>query len=279
MKLTKAISLLPVALLAGVAALLTACNKTPDNVLPAEDMARMLADLHTAEAYADANSSKFSSDSAKRVLKQSVYATYGLSVDEAEESFRWYGYNMDKYVEVYDRSLEILNERLEDAESKTGSSSKTDLNASLALEGDSVDIWNAYRTRRFSLSSPSEYIPVTISSDPNWERGDVYTLKARLHSNQSNANVNLAIEYTNGDIEYFSQQLMGDGWHEIKFALDSARAGREIYGTISYSAIPGQASFIDSLTLVRTRWNPKSSPALRENLRELHRKAYRRSYH
>lgn len=257
-----------------VAAAILSCDRTPEGVLKKDEMASLLADLHTAESYVE-NKGNFNSDSSRRALRQSIYARHGLTTAQAENSLRWYGYNMDKYIDAYDQSIEILEKRLEDEQNKAGSVGIAQTDNSIAMEGDSVDVWTYYRTRRFAANMPSDYVAFSLSSDKNWESGDVYTLKTRLHANQANADVNLAIRYQNGSTDYLSQKMMGDGWHEIRFAVDSARTASEIYGTISYRAKDGQTAFIDSITLVRTRWNPKASPSLRTQMKSLERKGYK----
>ena len=39
----------------------------------------------------------------------------------------------------------------------------------------------------------------------------------------------------------------------LLLVLDSAKVASTVYGTIHYAALPGEVSYLDSITLVRTR--------------------------
>lgn len=253
--------------------MLSACKGVPDGVLDHEEMASLLADIHRGESLVESNSSAFPSDSAKRAFKQSIYARHGVTTAQVDSSLSWYGYHMEDYVEVYDRVLELLNDQLARAEQDAGGA--VDANAgSLALEGDSVDVWPSLRQRRFSANWPSDAITFSVVSEPNWEPGDIYTLRAKTIDNASVANVNIVVEYTNGSREYVNNQFIGGGWHDVKLPLDSTLQAREIYGSIDYIPGRGEVAFIDSISLVRTRWSNDKLP-LRNGVQRIGIKRYR----
>ncbi len=234
------------------------CTKVPDDVLEKEKMAALLADIHTGEAVVDANSSMFPDDSTKRVFKQSIYAHHGLTSEQVDRSFRWYGNHMDKYIEVYDRVLEIINEEMEDAQQRAGVAgvrvdTRTNL---LAFEGDSVDVWNDVRFRPYASNLSSEHLPFVLRADNNWEHGDAYTFRYKLVGNTRSALLSVAVFYSDGVTEYMTKSFIGEGWHDVSFAVDSARTAREIYGSISYEVVQNERVFVDSISLVRTRWSP-----------------------
>lgn len=97
-------------------------------------MAGMLADMYMAESLVEMHHSDFTSDSARRVLRQSVYAKYGVSAQEFDSSLMWYGQHFDTYMKVNERTVEILNER----DKKLGSAI---LATNTSFFGDSVDVW------------------------------------------------------------------------------------------------------------------------------------------
>lgn len=239
-----------------ISAGMQSCNDVPQGVIPQEQMAALLADLHKGEAVVDANSQTMSGDSVRRAFRQAIYAKHGYTTAQVDSSMRWYGFHMDKYVEVYDRTLEILEAELQKAQEASGASATATTNGYMAMEGDSVDVWSGVRTRRFASNMPSDIISFNILSEPNWEAGDIYTLRAKMLNNQNNAYVSIGIDYTDGNHEYLSSKMIGDGWQEIAFAVDSARTPREIYGTIYYPTSDSRVAFIDSISLTRTRWKP-----------------------
>lgn len=255
--------------------LVVACNDVPDHIIQPEQMAGLLADMHKAECVVEANSGTFPTDSTKRALRQSVFARHGFTSEQVDSSMKWYGYHMEKYVEVYDRTLEILNDELAKAEQVAGSSLAGTSAGSMAMEGDSVDVWMGVRTRRFAPNQPGDVITFSLSGDPNWENGDVYRMKAKLLSNHHNARFTMAVNYTDGTIDYMSTPFVGDGWHEMRFALDSAKVARGISGVLHYPVGKGDIAFIDSISLTRTRWNPTARQA-RESVQTLGKKPQKR---
>lgn len=236
--------------------ILCACSRQPDDVLDKEEMASLLADIHMGESIVESNSSAFPNDSVKRAFRQSIYARHGLTSEQVETSLAWYGYNMEKYVEVYDRVIELLNEDLTAAQGRLGSAAPaSDENGfGLSLEGDSVDVWTDVRFRPFTKSMPN-HISFLLRNEPNWENGDIYTFRSKLSGNSQIAKLIVAIDYSDGTIETFSSRMIGDGWHEARFAVDSLRNAREIMGTFRYDAAPDEVAFIDSISLTRTRIN------------------------
>ncbi|MCM1293733.1 MAG: DUF4296 domain-containing protein [Bacteroides sp.] len=261
-------------IIVSAAIILVACNRTPDDVLDQEDMAQLMADIHQGESVVESNSSAFYNDSLKRAFRQSIYARHGLTPEQAEKSLRWYGYHMEKYIDVYDRVIEILNDRMSQAQEEAGEAGKK-LNDQtfgvLALEGDSVDIWNDIRFRPFNSTMPDNLIAFNYMGEPNWEKGDIYYFRSKLSGNSQPACLTVAIDYSDGTSETFSDRMIGDGWHELKFGLDTVKTARAIYGTIYYNAPEGETAYIDSISMTRTRWI-SGKPTPRAAISSLRRK-------
>ena len=153
---------------------LSACSKVPSGVIAPEEMAQLLADIHTGESVIDMNRMEFSSDSAKQAYKQSVYARHGVTAEQVDSSFGWYGRNISQYMEVYDRTIEILDRRL----IETGNRIAAD--AALSIAGDSVDVWPNPRFITFNSHMPSRFATFSFAADENWEPGDSYTWRAKF---------------------------------------------------------------------------------------------------
>ena len=75
-------------LLLAVALSLLACDKTPGGVLSVDDMADLIVDMQLAEAYIDHHHEDFPTDSAKMVMKQSVFKKHGIFNQETAQRFR-----------------------------------------------------------------------------------------------------------------------------------------------------------------------------------------------
>ena len=87
---------------------LCACNKVPSEIIQPDEMALLMADVHTSESVIELNWDQFRSDSAKQVLKESVYAAHGVSAEQVDSSLAWYGRNIPYYMYVYDNTIAIL---------------------------------------------------------------------------------------------------------------------------------------------------------------------------
>ena len=59
--------------------LLSACSRTPDNVLSKKQMADIIFDIHRGESIIDLNAREYATDSARQLMKQSVLARHNIS--------------------------------------------------------------------------------------------------------------------------------------------------------------------------------------------------------
>lgn len=233
---------------------LTGCSQRPKGVLNREDMAQLLADIHIGESVVENNFRHYGTDSARSVLRQSIYAKHGVTAEQVDSSLMWYGRNMDQYIEVYDRVTEILNNKIVAAQGQAGSSTSDLSGQTFSFEGDSVDVWSDIRYRRLGMNMPSNYIYFSLPSDRNWEKGDAYELRSKLLGGKGMAEAVITAEYHDGTREYVSTRMGGEGWNSLKIVLDSARMPFNVAGYIYYEPKAGETAFIDSISLTRTRW-------------------------
>lgn len=252
------------ALVAAVCILFTAvvggCNPAPEGVLSPEDMAQLLADIHTGESVSETERRTFSNDSMRRVLKQSILLRHGLTTEEFDSSLMWYGKHIDLYAKVYDRVIEILEDRVSHLESEgvyNGGDNGGDVNlAGIEFDGDSIDVWTAQRSMILTDKSPSTQIPFHLVNDPNWQPGDRYILNVTAHGIQSPMGLTMAVEYYDGSVDYTSSQIVGDGHRQIKLPLDSAKNAHYVYGLISTRPKKDNRLYLDSISLYRVRLAP-----------------------
>lgn len=236
-----------------------ACSKVPKGVLPPEQMAQMLADFHTGEAVTEIERRTFDNESIRMVLRNSILAKHGLTPEQFDSSLMWYGRNIDLYSTVYSRVVNILDERLLDLETRAGTSDMTfGPSASgydpFEIEGDSVDVWPQQSKLTFNPGSPAEIVQFRLLSDHTWEQGDVYTFNAKLSGSRDYFNLVLAVEYFDGSVDYLSIRSMGNGWKRYSLSTDHERKPRYIYGLVGYTPRPGEYVFLDSISLMRSRY-------------------------
>lgn len=234
--------------------LVCACSKVPGGVIPPDRMAELLADFHIGEAVVDMNRGEFYNDSLRQLYKQSVYARHGVTPEEVDSSFAWYGRHMSEYMEVYDKTIEILDHRLIETGNRIAAE------AALSIAGDSVDVWPNARFITFNELMPSRMATFSFSNDENWERGDSYTWRAKFFNNTENLCFTIVAEYTDGTVEIATKNFSADGWNEIVFNTDSILTANRIFGFIDGVSRPGTSLRTDSMEMIRKRVNHDVAP-------------------
>lgn len=250
MSLTLRNIIIPLALLG----LLVACNRVPDYVIPPDDMAEVMADLNEGESYLELNYSKFPDDSARMAFKQSILAKHGYDLAVLDTSLVWYGANLQEYDKVCEAAVKILEGRLNESSAVASSSS------TVAVAGDSVDVWSGSRAFHLNQRSPSTLLSFNLESDRNWRSGDQYTWRAKFLNNRNDGNFFIVADYTDGTTEYLSSRFGGDGWREMTFFSDSTRTPMRIYGVMTVQPKEGTSVYLDSVQLVRKRLNSQEYP-------------------
>lgn len=226
---------------------LVSCNRVPSGIIKPKAMAELMADVHTAEAVIDMNHNAFVYDSAKQVLKESVYAKHGVSAEQVDSSLAYYGRNMTKYMDVYDRAIAILERRLEE-------NGRVAAEAAMSMAGDSVDVWTGARFISFNDRMPSKLITYNYQRDHNWESGDVYVWRAKFNgSPEPESQWIMAAEYTDGTVEYITHNTGQDGWREMSIHTDTLRTLTRLYGVFEAVNRPGSSLIVDSIEMVRKR--------------------------
>ena len=237
------------ALLSAPALLLltAACTGVPDHVVQPDVMAELLADLNVAESAVDMNHGQYTSDSSRQAVKQAVLARYGVSTEMLDTSFMWYGAHIDKLMDIYDHSAEILQDRLDKNDAMAANM------AALSVSGDSVDVWSASRRYMFTPRSSSQTVAFSYDADENWEKGDDYTWRVKMIGPSANAMFTIVAAYADGATEVLNTSVNNEGWQETRFFTDSTKTVRRLYGLLSIDRPSGAALFLDSMQLVRKR--------------------------
>ncbi len=230
---------------------LYACSRVPDHIIPPDDMAKVMADINEGESYIETNYSDFATDSSRMALKQSILAKYGYDLADLDTSFMWYGANLKVYDQVCEDAIKILEERLAASDAVAAAS------ATVAVAGDSVDVWSGARGFVVNMLSPANMMAFDLKRDNNWQMGDQYTWRVKLLNNRKDGSFTIATDYVDGVTEYMTSRFGGDGWQEMTFYVDSTRTAKRIYGVLKLQATEASSIYLDSMQLVRNRLNPK----------------------
>lgn len=229
----------------------TSCNRVPSHVIQPDDMAELMADLQTAESVADLNYAAYESDSSRQALKQAVLERHGVTQEQLDTSFVWYGGHMDKYLAVFDDVEAILQDRLDKSQSAAMAA------VSASVSGDSVDVWSQSRQMRIDAASAARIVTFSIKADRNTERGDIYSWRVKLHNAMSATHWGITAEYDDGGQDVLYQQSYNDGWQQAVFFTDSTRTLKKLYGFLEVPMpLNKGAVYLDSIELVRKRLNP-----------------------
>ena len=223
------------------------CSRVPSGVIPPEEMAQLMADIHTGEAVIDVNRRDYNSDSVKQELRAAIYRRHGVTQEMIDSSQMWYGRHIDKYMDVYDRTIEILDHRLIE------SGNQVMAEAAMSVAGDSVDVWPFARYVTLGDKTPSRTIVFDFKRDENWERGDMYIWRAKLINNGHGSRYEIVSEYSDGTVDMVWQDLSGDGRKEMTLYTDSLLDATRIYGYLRGSNRPSTLMRVDSIELVRKR--------------------------
>ena len=226
------------------------CKSVPSDIIQPDDMASLMADIHTAEAVVEMNHSSYNNDSLKLTMRQSVYMRHGVTSAQVDSSISWYGRNIKYYMEVYDKTIEMLEHRL----IETGNRIAAD-NA-LSIAGDSVDVWPSARFISINDRLPSKTITFSFGRDPNWQRGDSYAWRAKFFNADERMEWLMGVEYSDGSVEWHNESPESDGWRELAVQTDSLRQPTRLFGYLAASNRRGTELRIDSLSLIRKRLNP-----------------------
>lgn len=234
-----------------LSAALIACDRTPGYVIKQDEMVELLTDIHKGESVIELNRSKYPGDSMRKVMKQSIFERHGVTQQQFDTSLVWYGHNIEKYIEVYDKVIEKLEDEIKVADVSTDGS-----RVQMAVVGDSVDAWGDVRHRQFAYGEPSDVMKFSMRRDENWEKGDVYTWRFYVRKRISPMTWTLAADYTDGSTDYAYGAVASEGWQEVKFVTDTAKVISNLYGTVMMQPTRLESAYIDSITLVRTRHKP-----------------------
>ena len=251
--------------------ILVACGRTPSHVIGLDDMAEVLADMYIAESVVDMNRHLYSTDSSRRMFKQSVLAKHGYTIDDFDTSMVWYGHHYSDYIAVYDNTIKILEER----GSQAGSAL---IEANASYYGDSVDIWSGSSFLKINRRLPSKYVKFEIECDENSKPGDIYTWRAKLVDDMARSvRWFMLANYSDSTCEYLNSSTSSMGWNEMSLVTDSTRTLTDISGyfeiVLDREMDMNKINdiWIDSISLVRKRMNPDIYETNRYRLRRGHR--------
>lgn len=214
-------------------------------------MATVLADLHIGEAVVEMNHRDFATDSAKMLLKESIFLSNGITQEKFDTSMVWYAHNMDKYMDVCEREIKILEKR-------NANAGFLIREMAMSMDGDSVDVWGGSRYAVISDRFPTRNLCFDISVDENMDSGDIYIWRLKLIDvEDAQVQWSLLANYADSTCEYLTALTTQKDWNEVTFMTDSTKRIARIRGMFSPTSKLNSTIYIDSIQLLRKRVNPQ----------------------
>lgn len=217
------------------------CDKRPKNVLSDKEMVEVIADLKLAEAYANSQIHGSGTADKREELAKSVLASHGVTQEELDSTLGWYGRNLDKYSELYEkvdkRLLEKKKKLLKDGEETI-----------VETEGD--NLWAYEKNGVISTLGNSDGWIISIP-DPGLEKGD--RIEWNLHLNNSLAQMIgiLGVEYEDGTSEAITSNFINRPKIDLSFQTDTGKTVSRVYGSMRVKRTDNLPLYADSIAIKR----------------------------
>lgn len=237
-----------IALLMAVLAL-CACKRVPSDIIGMHDMAQILADVHTAEAVTAINAGDYAGDSARQALKMAVFKRHGVTSEQFDSSLVWYAHNINRYIEVYDETIEILQDRSQNVGTML-------VQQAVSMAGDSVDVWPSTRHLVLTDRLPSRIVSFDLPYDENWENGDMYSFRAKILDGEGVClDWVFVADYDDNTVDIYGNNVGTgtNGWNECVFITDSTKQLQRLRGYFAPVEDAPNTLWIDSISLIRKR--------------------------
>lgn len=244
-------TLLLAAVIASLA--LVSCNRVPSYVVKPDKMAKVMADMRMADAVIVVSPDEFTTLPEKIRLRQAVLDANGITAEQFDTSLVWYGHNIDKYQGVTEKSIDILENRMKEINVIASGE------AAMSVAGDSVDLWEGPQTISITSKSPSQFVTFAMDKDANWQKGDIYTLRAHPVVPPQSVSWAITMAYADGTVETTGGSVAPNSTtrQELAFHSDSTREAIRISGWISIVPDRHKPAVLDSLSLTRRRMVPE----------------------
>lgn len=220
----------------------SSCSNGKVKVLSENQMVDLMVDLELAEAYNNMAVYEEGHQLNKKELAESVLKQHGVTLEQLDTTLAWYGKNLDKYQEVYDKAIAKIDKRK--------AAIKVD---EISTESVGDNLWSYGKNGMVSKFGISDGYILSIP-DPEIEKGDVLEWTFHVNTMPSVAGV-LGVEYEDGTGENATSSYIRNNKFSVKLFTDTAKVARRIYGSIRFGDRNQFPIFIDSLTLIKTPYD------------------------
>lgn len=219
----------------------SACKRRPDGVLSDREMVSLIADMQLAEAYAEQEYGRYEENDQRKELSEGVLASHGVTREELDSTWVWYGRNLDDYTELFEKvDRELVSRK-----------------ASMLKEGKRPDehsgsdmLWPYGKHGVISTLGTSDGWVLSLR-DPQLERGDLLSWKMFVKDPTQLMGL-LGVEYEDGSADAVNMLFTGRQNIELEVQTDTSKTVSRVYGYVRLkdSGNPGSV-FADSIRLNR----------------------------
>ena len=235
------------------------CSSQPYGVVSQSKMVELMADMHKAEAVIDMNSAQFNNDSLKKAMRQSVLMKHGVTQAQFDTTLVWYGHHAKQYDEMYEDVIALLDEEKQELSDVKGPVMREGMVMAKRYPsaGDSADVWSKRRVWVVSNEGCSDNtIFFDFKTQSDNQNGDRYNLSFKFTNSSNNRlEVFLGADYYDGTLSYVYRESGTEGINRYTLQGDSTKKVRRVFGYIKAVPMGSEVCFIDSLQLLRTRFN------------------------
>lgn len=223
-------------LIVGVA--FSSCSRRPGGVLSEKKMVELVADMQLAEAYTTTQPHAPDQRSARIDLGEGVLAVHGVSHEELDSTWGWYGKNLDDYSRLLLKVDKRLSEKKREILKPV---------AGMAQENETGMLWPFSHNGQVSPLGTTDGWILSLSN-PEIQPGDRLIWKMHLNLMHSLTGV-LGVEYTDGSSSAVTSGFNGRNNLELSLPTDTGKTVRRIYGSIRLKEEISCPLFADSISL------------------------------
>ncbi len=218
--------------------LASGCNKRKE-VLNEKEMVDLITDLKLAEAYTNSQMGGPHHAENREELANSILAEHKVTREQLDSTLGWYGKNLDKYAELYekvDKKLLAKRKRL-----------MKDTEKNVAQE-DGNNLWPLAKNGVISSLGTNDGLILSLI-EPELSVGD--RLEWTMHIKESAEPLTgvLGVEYADGTSEAVTSNFNNRQHLELSLQTDTSKSVSRIYGTMRRKNMEIQPLFIDSIML------------------------------
>ena len=220
--------------------LASGCGRKKE-VIGEKEMVDLITDLKLAEAYSNNQLGGPHHAENREDLANGVLAEHGVTREQLDSTLGWYGRNLDKYAELYEKVDKRLVEKRKQLMKDAGESE-------LAKGGD--NLWPYGLNGVISSLGTTDGWILSIN-DPELNSGD--RLKWSMHLKDMTMPMTgvLGVEYADGTAEAVSSHFTNRQHVELSLQTDTSKTVSRVYGTMRRKTQETQPLFVDSIRLHR----------------------------